>query len=113
MYKIDLYLNCTTLHYSYSDASEVQDTVLKADQYIGDFVHELELKGLLSSTDIILVSDHGMTKTPTENVYHISDVVDTDKIERAVETLAFMFIKVRGVMNLAKDLVNSGIWGCL
>ena len=62
----------------------------------------------MSSTDIILVSDHGMTKTPTENVHHISDVVDTDKIERAVETLAFMFIKVRGVMNLAQELDSEG-----
>ena len=81
---------------------------MKADQYLGDFVHELEIKGLLSSTDIILVSDHGMATTPTENIRRISDVVDVDKIERAVESLAFMFIKVRGVSNLLFDGSKSG-----
>ena len=72
----------------------------KADQYIGDFVHELEVKGLLSSTDIVLVSDHGMAETPSgmQNVRHLSDAVDAAKIERAVETLAFMLIKVNFVM---------------
>ena len=82
-------------HRPTTDAAELQDTVFKADQCIGDFVRELEFKGLLSSTDIILVSDHGMTKTPAENIHRISDAVDPEKIERAVETLAFMFIKVK------------------
>ena len=71
---------------------------MKADQYIGDFVHELEVKGLLSSTDIVLVSDHGMAETPTQKVRHLSDAVDAAKIERAVETLAFMLIKVNFVL---------------
>ena len=62
-------------------------------------MHELEVKGLLSSTDIVLVSDHGMAETPTrQNVRHLSDAVDAAKIERAVETLAFMLIKVNFVL---------------
>ena len=62
-------------------------------------MHELEVKGLLSSTDIVLVSDHGMAETPTQkNVRRLSDAVDAAKIERAVETLAFMLIKVNFVL---------------
>ncbi len=59
-------------------APEVGQAVARIDAIVGRLVDGLEHRGLLASTDIIVVSDHGMAATSPERAIAIDDYVDLE-----------------------------------
>ncbi len=77
------------------DSQEVIEAVRTADSSLGDFMDKLEAEGILNSTDIIIVSDHGMTAYGGKDGRVITDAMSNPTgLEVAVEDKAYMYLKV-------------------
>ena len=67
------------------------------DAYLGTFLATLETEGLLDTTDVVIVSDHGMDgydgKTKENIVEGLDDVND---LEKGVEWGSYMSLQVAG-----------------
>ncbi|KAL6057626.1 ectonucleotide pyrophosphatase phosphodiesterase [Balamuthia mandrillaris] len=57
------------------DSDEVAAAILEVDGYIGDLLDGLRELGLEETTDIIVVSDHGMTSVSNDRVIDISSAI--------------------------------------
>lgn len=50
------------------------------DDDIGYLYHKLEMFELRDIVDIILLSDHGMSEVPEDNIIDLSSIIDLSKI---------------------------------
>lgn len=57
------------------DSAQVRNAIAEADAAIGRLLRGLEARGLSNSTDLIMVSDHGMAKVGPEHAIAIEDMV--------------------------------------
>lgn len=73
-------------------SAKLRKTVEEMDKSIGNLLDKMDSSNLWSKVNVIVVSDHGMTKTDLSKVIDISDYVDMSLIERHVENGAYMFI---------------------
>ena len=60
------------------DSEEVSRAVATVDGFIGDLVEGLEARGRLDETDIVVVSDHGMTPVSAERFVDITALIAAD-----------------------------------
>lgn len=58
----------------------VADALMDVDRTLGRLYNGIRDRGLLDSTSIIVVSDHGMTNTAADQVVFIDDYVDINRI---------------------------------
>lgn len=70
----------TITHRSGPFTPEEGEAVAEVDRLVGEIVDGLEARGLLDRTNIIIVSDHGMSAVSTERVIRIDELADLDGI---------------------------------
>lgn len=70
----------TITHRSGPFTPEEGEAVAEVDRLVGEIVDGLEERGLLDRTNIIIVSDHGMSAVSTERVIRIDELADLDGI---------------------------------
>ena len=92
------------------DSKEVNWAIAKEDSMIGLLQQKLKEINLSDSTDIILVSDHGMTNISNKRVVNVEKILSSYKV-RYHENGPFMMIQpeksqVREVYNLLKKSEN-------
>jgi alkaline phosphatase D len=66
----------TAGHYTGPRSDKTKEAVAEVDGYVGQLVAGLETRGLLASTTIIVVSDHGMAWVDPEQVVDIGEFLD-------------------------------------
>ena len=68
-------------HYAGADAPETYQAVELVDRTVGKIMKGLEERGLLDSTHIIIVSDHGMVDVSPERQINLDDYIDTTEAD--------------------------------
>ena len=63
------------------DAQETIDAIIEVDNAIGYLLDGLETRGILDEVNLIVVSDHGMTDTPSDQIINIADYIDLDDVK--------------------------------
>ncbi|KAH7937279.1 hypothetical protein HPB49_009974 [Dermacentor silvarum] len=58
-------------HRNGPDSEGIEDAVRKVDRYLWNLQMGLQREGLLEEVNIVVVSDHGMTRTSPESTHHI------------------------------------------
>ncbi|MFN7181033.1 ectonucleotide pyrophosphatase/phosphodiesterase [Hyphomonas sp.] len=66
----------TAGHYTGPRSDKTKEAVAEVDGYVGQLVAGLETRGLLASTTIIVVSDHGMAWINPDQVVDIGEFLD-------------------------------------
>lgn len=61
------------------ESPELAVAVGAADEALGELLTGLERLGLASSTDVVVVADHGMASTPLGRVIYIDDLIDLNR----------------------------------
>lgn len=64
-----------------TDSEEVVQAIQEADELVGYLISRLEERGLIDQTNLIIVSDHGMTNVSTERLIILDDYINTDYID--------------------------------
>lgn len=64
----------TAGHFKGPDAPETNQAIARVDAAIGRLVVGLKARGLWTDANLVVVSDHGMTATPPDQVIHLDDV---------------------------------------
>ncbi|KAF2069678.1 hypothetical protein CYY_009000 [Polysphondylium violaceum] len=62
------------------DSQQVNDAIAMVDNAIGDLITTLKRQGTWEKTNMIVVSDHGMTALSKQRVVNLDDYFDTSKI---------------------------------
>ena len=77
---LTLYFDETDIvgHNSGPDSEEIVDAIAVVDSALGLLVDGLDRRGLLETTNIVVVSDHGMSPTSRERVVFVDDYVDLE-----------------------------------
>ncbi|XP_063403292.1 ectonucleotide pyrophosphatase/phosphodiesterase family member 5-like [Mytilus trossulus] len=57
------------------DNPEINQKVIELDKTVGYLLNELDKKGILDDTDIIITSDHGMASTPQSKMINLDDYI--------------------------------------
>lgn len=70
----------TVTHYTGPNSAEAKAAVTEVDALVGQLVAGLDARGLAASTNIIIVSDHGMVYTPPEQVIDVGEYIDLDQL---------------------------------
>lgn len=65
-------------------SSQVKEQVTLIDEHLGDFIDRLNSSNILSSTNIMIVSDHGMTNKLPEPYIYLEDYLDLDNEVRLI-----------------------------
>lgn len=68
-------------HWFGPDAPETDAAILEADAALGVLLDGLRQRGRLDATDIVVVSDHGMTAVSRERVVLLDDAVDYETVD--------------------------------
>ena len=63
------------------DSDQVRQALREVDAGIGELLSRLDQAGVLESTDIVVVSDHGMARVDEGHVVVIEDMVDPQWVE--------------------------------
>lgn len=58
------------------DSPQLDAALKEVDSALGDLVSGLKARGLFDSTNIVIVSDHGMTATSPDRVIYLDDLFD-------------------------------------
>ncbi|MFN7055879.1 ectonucleotide pyrophosphatase/phosphodiesterase [Hyphomonas sp.] len=66
----------TAGHYFGPEAAETEAAVEEVDGYVGQLVAGLEARGLLETTSIIVVADHGMAAIDTSKTIDVGQFID-------------------------------------
>jgi predicted AlkP superfamily pyrophosphatase or phosphodiesterase len=80
---ITLYFDDTDTHgHNYGTNSiELNESIKRLDNFTGILLQKLEEINLKDSVNVIIVSDHGMTDTPKENVINIENIISNKEIK--------------------------------
>ncbi|WP_163752807.1 alkaline phosphatase family protein, partial [Proteus mirabilis] len=58
------------------ESKQYADAIVRADQIVGQVLDGLQQRGLASTTNVIVVSDHGMASVPAGQVIATESMVD-------------------------------------
>lgn len=72
-------------------SEELRQSVARVDAAIGTLLDGLARRGIADKVNIVIVSDHGMTKLSRDRVVFLDDYVDPDKIDVAYSGPSFGF----------------------
>ncbi|WP_340679200.1 ectonucleotide pyrophosphatase/phosphodiesterase [Paraglaciecola sp.] len=75
---ITLYFSAvdTAVHHFGVDSEGEREAILRVDQHIGRLLEGLEQRNMADSTDIIVVSDHGMADVSSERLINLDNWLD-------------------------------------
>ena len=62
------------------DTNETIEAIVEVDQAIGHLINGLEAQNILNEVNIMIVSDHGMTETPSSKYINIADYLDLNDV---------------------------------
>lgn len=62
-------------HYGGPDSDAVKAAVRKVDESIGHLISRLKSQGLLESTSLVIVSDHGMANSPAKLTLQVKELL--------------------------------------
>ena len=68
-------------HRNGTESEEVIDAIEEADKLMGYLISEMNAKGLLETTNIMIVSDHGMMDVSKERLVLLDDYINTEYID--------------------------------
>jgi predicted AlkP superfamily pyrophosphatase or phosphodiesterase len=82
---VTLYLDDADLagHWYGPDSSQVRDAIVRTDGQLGRLVDGLRRRQLLDTTNLVVLSDHGMAATTRAQTIVVDDLVSPDDIEVA------------------------------
>jgi alkaline phosphatase D len=70
----------TAGHFTGPRSDKTKEALLEVDGYVGQLVAGLESRGLLDTTNIIIVSDHGMARIEEEKVIEVGQFIDLTRL---------------------------------
>jgi len=70
----------TAGHYTGPRSDKTKEALLEVDGYVGQLVEGLKSRGLLDTTNIIVVSDHGMAWIEEEKVVEVGQFIDLKQL---------------------------------
>lgn len=70
----------TAGHYTGPRSDKTKEALAEVDGYVGQLVDGLKSRGLLDTTNIIIVSDHGMASIEQEQVIEVGPFIDLEKL---------------------------------
>lgn len=70
----------TAGHYTGPRSDKTKEALAEVDGYVGQLVDGLKSRGLLDTTNIIIVSDHGMAWIEQEQVIEVGQFIDLKKL---------------------------------
>jgi alkaline phosphatase D len=75
---ITLYFSAvdTAVHHFGLDSVQERDAILRVDHHLGSLLDGLKQRNMLNSTDIIVVSDHGMANISSERLVNLDNWLD-------------------------------------
>src|SRR5690554_88948 len=73
------------------DSQEVIDAIKKADDLIGYLIQRLRENNLWDSTNLLVISDHGMTELSRERIIVLDDYINTEDVDIISGSPAVMF----------------------
>lgn len=94
-------------HRNGPDSEEVIEAIQEADQLIGYLIRELQSKELWGSTNIIIVSDHGMAEVSRERLIVLDDYVSTEGFEIISSSPVLMFNTPQGRLDTVYEILKA------
>jgi len=82
-------------HWYEPDSLKVYEAVQELDSALGKFMDNLAKLNLESETDVIIVSDHGMSAPKDGYSIPVTQFLDPELIDKAVERSTFMHIALK------------------
>jgi predicted AlkP superfamily pyrophosphatase or phosphodiesterase len=90
------------------DSPQVTEAIRAVDSYLARLVRGLEQRALLDTTNIIVVSDHGMAAVDTNRVVVLDDYISTDDVEVAdINPTLGLFPKAGKEESIYRALANA------
>ncbi len=81
----------------------------EVDTEVNIFLSDLESLGLLANTNVIVISDHGMTFAGDKTSQFVTEeVATTSQLEAVVESTAYMMVKVAEGADVASVVSDLG-----
>jgi predicted AlkP superfamily pyrophosphatase or phosphodiesterase len=96
-------------HHEGPDSNDINRTLVEIDQMFSKLITKLEDSKLIDFIDIMVVSDHGMSKTSSDKALFVDDYLDMNKID-VYDTYPMASINPKNIsdINLIYDkLVNA------
>ena len=81
------------------DSPEVVEAIQQADELVGYLIEQLKAKELWETTNIIIVSDHGMSDVSRERMVILDDYLNVDDIDIISGSPAVMMNAKNGKLN--------------
>uniref|UniRef100_A0A914ZH30 Ectonucleotide pyrophosphatase/phosphodiesterase family member 6 n=1 Tax=Parascaris univalens TaxID=6257 RepID=A0A914ZH30_PARUN len=83
----------STLRLFGSHSHEGRQAISRADLYLHDLQQKLEERGLFESTNLVVISDHGLYPTDSEEQFYIEEcLADFSKITKIVNSHSMMMV---------------------
>jgi predicted AlkP superfamily pyrophosphatase or phosphodiesterase len=70
-------------HWYGPDSPQVRDAIVQTDAQFGSLIDALRSRGLLDTTNIVIVSDHGMASTTRAQTIVVDDYIEAGDVEIA------------------------------
>jgi predicted AlkP superfamily pyrophosphatase or phosphodiesterase len=89
-YGNELEVDFATVYFSFVDSQghrhgpnspEVVEAIKRADDLIGYLIRKMEQAGIRQNTNLMIISDHGMTEVSRERIVVLDDMIDPDDLE--------------------------------
>lgn len=68
-------------HWYGPESEEVVEAIQRADSLVGYLVNELKVKGLWGNTNIMIVSDHGMSSLFKDRLIILDDLINVEDVD--------------------------------
>lgn len=90
------------------DSQEVTDAVKHADNLVGYLLEKLEEHNLRPQTNLIIVSDHGMSEVSRERIIVLDDYINPDEVEFIAGSPAVMLNAAPGRLDAVYESLKNG-----
>lgn len=106
-----------TLYFSFVDSQghrhgtesqEILDAIEQADELIGYLLEQMEKKNLLESTNLMIVSDHGMADVSRERLVVLDDYINPEDIEIISSSPVMMMNAKPGKLDEVYSALKAG-----
>lgn len=89
------------------DSPEVEQAIQNADTLIGYLIRQLKEKDLLSNTNIIIVSDHGMSKISRDKIIVLDNYIDIGNVDIIESSPSLMMNIISGEVYAIYELLKN------
>lgn len=89
-------------------SDSVNAAIQKSDRLVGYLRQQMQEQGLWDNTNIIILSDHGMTDLSADKVIRLDDIIDMDDVKRIINGPMTMIWPEEGQANQLIKKLKSG-----